>query len=104
MGVLECRPSLEQPDEAASHTGISDLPDAALEAIFGCCCSTTKNLQAVRLVCSHWHNVLTQSTVPFPRLTLTAPLLEGWMQQHAKHMVQVSKKQVPGVYVHFLVQ
>lgn len=71
-------------------TELSDLPDAALEAIFHFCADSTATVASLCLVCQRWRCVYQQSSIPLPHLSLTGPLNEQWVQQHARKLIKVN--------------
>lgn len=71
-------------------TQLSDLPDAALEAVFHFCADSTAAVASLCLVCQRWRCVYQQSSIPLPQLSLTGPLNEQWVQQHSRKLIKVS--------------
>lgn len=74
--------------EISTTTTLSDLPDAALEAVFSFC-PDAATIPTICLVCQRWQSVYQHSSIPAPPLSLMAPLNEQWMQQHARKLRKV---------------
>jgi hypothetical protein len=75
-------------------TGLSDLPDAALEVIFSFC-ATKDTVPSLCLVCQRWLDVYQKSSIPLPLLSLSGPLDCTWVVHHAKKLTKVGLLLLP---------